>query len=197
MQNKYFTASSQQSEVIWAIGIIFRSLTHSISFNTLLGCAINYFPRNFKLHSVFVERENWNKHSPKQTPVPIIGGFDIHFKGASHIPEKPPNPPEFNQTIKKIMRQWKFIALRLLNTPHVSPTVFAHTLQHLKEECFNTSCAIKEKNFNRKRIKKLLWMKVLHSTVNLVPFSPIREAGIATSSGACFQKIAFHVRENM
>lgn len=46
-------------------------------------------------------------HSPKQTPVPIIGGFVIHLSGNSHVPENPPGPP------------------------HASPSILAHTLQHL------------------------------------------------------------------
>lgn len=50
------------------------------------------------------------KFLPKQIPVPITGGFEMHFRGGSHDPEKPPGPP------------------------HVSPTVLAQILQHLKNE---------------------------------------------------------------
>lgn len=45
---------------------------------------------------------------PKHIPVPIIGGFEMHCNGGSQAPENPPGPP------------------------HVSPTVLAHTLQHLE-----------------------------------------------------------------
>jgi hypothetical protein len=46
---------------------------------------------------------------PRQIPTaPINGGFEIHFNGSSHIPEKFPGPP------------------------HDSPSIFAQTLQHLE-----------------------------------------------------------------
>jgi hypothetical protein len=38
----------------------------------------------------------------------MIGGFDMHLRGGSQVPENPPGPPQ------------------------ISPTVLAQTLQHLK-----------------------------------------------------------------
>lgn len=46
---------------------------------------------------------------PKQMPEPLMGGFDMQYSEFSHLPEKPPGPPQ------------------------ASPNVFAHTLQHLEK----------------------------------------------------------------
>ena len=61
-------------------------------------------------HKNSCQKLTMKNHSPKQTPVPIIGGFVIHLSGNSQVPENPPGPP------------------------HASPSIFAHTLQHLDEK---------------------------------------------------------------
>lgn len=80
----------------------------------------SWFMGGCEKKNLLVSKLLTKRDSPEQIPVPMMGGFDMHFKGVSQVPENPPTPP------------------------HVSPTVFAQTLQHLG----NLMTKIKVKNFN-------------------------------------------------